>query len=87
VLGLVVRRQLGLWKDWHPWLALIGIGGGVGIPLSHIFLGYHQVFYARVWGLLWGHPVNPFNFTGNLAVALDVAYMVCFLWRSSCGPG
>jgi hypothetical protein len=25
VLGLVVRRQAALWKDWRPWLALIGM--------------------------------------------------------------
>jgi hypothetical protein len=25
LLGLVVRRQAILWKDWHPWLALVGI--------------------------------------------------------------
>ena len=25
VLGLVVRRQAALWKDWRPWLALIGL--------------------------------------------------------------
>ena len=25
LIGLVVRRQAGLWKDWRPWLALVGI--------------------------------------------------------------
>jgi len=90
VWGLVGRRQLALWKDWHSWFALIGIVGAVGIPLSRIFLGYQKVFYGRAWGLLWGHPVNPFNFPGALAVALDLAYMVCLslaiaLWSSTSG--
>ena len=25
VAGLVVRRQLGLWKSWRPWVALLGL--------------------------------------------------------------
>jgi hypothetical protein len=25
VLGLVVRRQLSHWKNWHPWLAVFGL--------------------------------------------------------------
>jgi hypothetical protein len=25
VTGLVVRRQLGLWKSWRPWVALLGL--------------------------------------------------------------
>jgi hypothetical protein len=25
VLGLVVRRQAGLWKNWRPWLAAFGL--------------------------------------------------------------
>lgn len=27
LLGLVVRRQAALWKDWRPWLALAGLVG------------------------------------------------------------
>ena len=25
VLGLIVRRQIGLWTEWQPWLALLGV--------------------------------------------------------------
>src|SRR5450759_2133589 len=25
VAGLVTRRQLGLWKSWRPWVALLGL--------------------------------------------------------------
>jgi hypothetical protein len=34
VLGLVVRRQVALWKDWRPWLALVGLIGPVSVLLS-----------------------------------------------------
>ena len=25
VLGLVLRRQLGFWKEWEPWFVLVAI--------------------------------------------------------------
>src|SRR5260221_2332799 len=35
VLGLVARRQAAFWKDWRPWLALVGmvppLGGLLGL--------------------------------------------------------
>lgn len=34
MLGLVVRRQAALWKDWRPWLALVGLVAPVGYLLS-----------------------------------------------------
>jgi hypothetical protein len=35
VLGLVVRRQTLLWKNWRPWLA----GFGVSLPSSFLLMG------------------------------------------------
>jgi hypothetical protein len=72
-----LRRQIGLWKSGGPWIALIGIVCVVGIPLSEIYMRYERVFYERAWGVLWGHPVNPFNFPGHVGIALDLAFMVC----------
>ena len=34
VLGLVVRRQVALWKHWRPWLALIGLVVPLGMLLT-----------------------------------------------------
>ena len=34
--GLIVRRQVSLWKVWRPWLALLGIVGLVGIRLNFL---------------------------------------------------
>ncbi len=36
LLGLVLRRQIPLWKTWRPWLALLGIVGPVGVLLCKI---------------------------------------------------
>jgi hypothetical protein len=42
VLGLVIRRQAALWKDWRPWLALITVSGPAAIVLS--------LSSVRLWG-------------------------------------
>ena len=34
VLGLIVRQQLRIWTNWHPWFALIGVAGVSGFYLS-----------------------------------------------------
>ena len=34
VLGLVIRRQASSWKDWRPWLVLIGLVYPLGVLLS-----------------------------------------------------
>jgi hypothetical protein len=34
LLGLIARRQVSLWRDWRPWLALIGLTGYVAPHLS-----------------------------------------------------
>jgi hypothetical protein len=56
VLGLFLRRQVVLWKDWRPWLA----GFGVALPCSYLLvhvsmsvsctfqrLVLHKVFYGH----------------------------------------
>jgi len=39
LLGLVVRRQAGLWKDWRPWLALVIVPFGMWLSLRSVSLG------------------------------------------------
>ena len=34
VLGLVLRRQLGFWKEWEPWFVLVAIVVPVGPLLA-----------------------------------------------------
>lgn len=36
VLGLVIRRQAGLWKSWRPWLAAFGLA----FPGSLLLMGF-----------------------------------------------
>ncbi|MBZ5634636.1 MAG: hypothetical protein LAO55_16045 [Acidobacteriia bacterium] len=42
LVGLVVRRQAALWKDWRPWLALVGLVIPLGMRHSITFPGTVQ---------------------------------------------
>jgi hypothetical protein len=49
VLGLVVRRQLSLWKNWRPWLAALGLA----LPGSLLLMGTSvclSLTYQRLLG-------------------------------------
>ena len=45
ISGLVLRRQLELWKDWRSWVALIGVGGLTGLLLSRVLWDFHVTFF------------------------------------------
>ena len=36
VLGLVARRQAGVWRNWRPWLAAFGLA----VPSSFLLMGF-----------------------------------------------
>jgi hypothetical protein len=49
VLGLVVWRQMSLWRDWRPWLALVALVAPIGL-----LLGLNSVWIGRSYDLyLW----------------------------------
>ena len=51
LLGLIARRQAALWKDWRPWLVLVGIGLAVVIlrQLSHQLSGSFFRYVSIPW--------------------------------------
>lgn len=49
VLGLVLRRQAALWKDWRPWLALAGLVVPLGMLLSIVSRGTAGGSAVYVW--------------------------------------
>lgn len=53
LLGLVARRQAGLWKDWRPWLALVGLA-----PLAFWLTGKsaHLAHWSAIY--LWMYVDN-----------------------------
>jgi len=63
LLGLVVRRQVALWNDWQPWLALLGVVTPMGMLLSLACRwwgeGSATTFYLYVNGWTWGYLDSP----------------------------
>ena len=60
LLGLVVRRQAALWKDWRSWLALLGLIVPIGLLLSEISfrLRFLLQLHLRTY---WRHGVRYSN--------------------------
>jgi hypothetical protein len=86
VFDLVVRRQIGLWTVWRPWLALVGIACLAGVLLSQIAfrlnvdLGQQLMAYYK-YGVHFGTLLTPQQ---------DIAWLLClaialFLWSWTCG--
>jgi peroxiredoxin len=58
VLGLVARRQAGLWRDWRPWLALVAL-----VPLSWLlslharYTAHNSSIYLWMYANNWDWPL------------------------------
>jgi hypothetical protein len=69
VLGLVLRRQLMLWKSWRPWLTVFG----VTVPCSFLLMG---VSLSVCQSYLW--VIEPGTFHSfDLAAAWSLRMLVC----------
>lgn len=86
VLDLIVRRQIGLWAGWQPWLALLGIACLAGVPLSQIAFRLNvdlgqQLMAYYTYGVHFGTLLTPQQ---------DMAWLLCLaiallLWSWTCG--
>jgi hypothetical protein len=79
LLGLVVRRQVGLWLSWRPWLALFGVSCLAGLSLSRI------VFRLNVDLHKYGA-----GYATSLTAGEEVAFLLCLagaltVWSWTCG--
>jgi hypothetical protein len=63
LLGLVMRRQAALWKDWQPWLALLGLVAPLGMLLSLVSRWWadgsaiYSYIYIENW--TWWYLASP----------------------------
>ncbi len=86
IAGLIARRQIEIWKDWRPWLALFGLSGIVGSFLSAITLRFGSAAGMQLhtywhYGVHYGNgrtPSEDFVFLSSLFAA------IC-LWAWSSG--
>jgi hypothetical protein len=72
VVGLVIRRQAELWKDWHPWLALAGLVGVAATLLSGLAFQFDGEILMQV-RTYWRHGVH---YGTGLSVGEDAVYFV-----------
>jgi len=79
VIGLIMRRQLGLWKQWYPWAALIGIVAIAGTSLSQFVYGIEKFYSMTTVGAYFA-SVEHFNGKDwtTLPMAHDIVFFVCF---------
>lgn len=79
LLGLIVRRQIGLWVSWRPWLALLVVCGLAGPELSRIVFRFNNDLYKYAVGYATSlTPAQEVAFLLGLAAALTV-------WSWTCG--
>jgi hypothetical protein len=87
MFGLVVRRQLALWKNWQPWLALLGVAGISAVVLSatafnlRVGIDHRLLRYLRS-GIYYDES--------GITVRQEVVFMIClsiafFAWTWTSG--
>jgi hypothetical protein len=52
VVGLVIRREAALWRNWRPWLASFGLA----VPSSFLLMGF-SLSVSRAYQHLIGGPI------------------------------
>jgi hypothetical protein len=91
VLSLVLRRQAALWKEWRPWLVLVG----VLIPLAWLLSiaakltaggsAVYLWFYLNNWDWTLLRYVSFWYFLRDAAIAVSVQYAILICWAWSAG--
>jgi hypothetical protein len=91
LLGLIVRRQVQLWADWRPWLALAGLVAPVGMLLSVVSRNWavggaiYGWLYVDNW--TWGYLASS-GARADLArtvASLGVSYLALVAWAWTTG--
>lgn len=86
VLDLIVRRQVGLWAGWQPWLALLGIACLAGLPLSRIAFRLNVDLGQQ----LMAYYTYGVHFGTLLTLQQDMEWLLCLavalvVWSWTCG--
>jgi len=79
LLGLIVRRQVGLWLAWRPWLALLGVSCLAAVSLSRIVFRLNVDLHKYAAG-----------YATSLTPPQEVAFLVLLagavtVWSWTCG--
>ena len=90
VLGLAVRRQAALWKDWRPWLVLVGLIGPVSILLSLSCRWLGAGYDLYLWIIRNRRDIDPTILSqtglsvrhGIVLLALSSLLLFCWSWAT-----
>ena len=79
LLGLIVRRQVGLWLFLRPWLALFGVSCLAGLSLSRIAFRLNNDLHKHAVG-----------YATSLTAGQEMAFLLCLagaltVWSWTCG--
>ncbi len=86
LLGLVLRRQVDLWTDWRPWLALLGLVIPLGLLLSLVSRmtadgsAIYAWMYLNNW--TWTYVTNAGARTDLIRYGADISlhYLALVSW-------
>jgi hypothetical protein len=86
VLGLVVRRQVALWRDWRPWLILVVLVVPLGLLLSFVsrmmadFSAIYSWMYLNNW--TWTYIANAGARTDLIGYGAEISfkYLALLSW-------
>ncbi|MCC6392445.1 MAG: hypothetical protein IT167_17730 [Bryobacterales bacterium] len=75
LLGLMLRRQVELWKDWRPWLAPVGLLAPAAVvygkpPVGELWLAWSEVQLRTMWAY-------GVRYQTGMTVADDVVKWIC----------
>jgi hypothetical protein len=91
ILGLVARRQIGLWTAWQPWATLILVVAPLGMILSLISRMWADATSIDAWVYLGHWDWSFFRFPSLRADLLRVLflttrdYLALMCWAWTCG--
>jgi hypothetical protein len=69
VVGLVIRREAALWRNWRPWLAAFGLA----VPSSFLLMGF-SLSVSRAYQQL---VVGPILHATGLTIGPGLALFLC----------
>lgn len=86
ILGLVVRRQVGIWRNWRPWLAAFGLA----VPCSFLLMGFSvsisQAYQQVIGSALF--KVTGLNGGPGLSLLLcNIALLAGWAWTGGFAVG
>ena len=79
VLGLAVRRQLALWRNWRPWAASLGLA----MPAALFLMGWSVAASGAIAGLL-REPAQGYLLWVSLS---RVFLVICWAWMAGFAVG